>query len=155
MVSRYDFFTIEEVNKIIDVLLNEANINIKQDLKQELYLKYLEITMSRNLDKIKNKSGYIFKCLKNKMQEYLKKEKFISSRLVKFDEEVLLSKQKFDTIHSVVLDFSKLTSMEKQLFYDYFVMGYTQKEIATRRKTSQQQIQYQLIKIKSKLKNSQ
>lgn len=143
----------DEINKMIDVIVNKENKDIRQDLKQELYLKYLELLNSKKLKTVENTNNYVFTCLKHRAKEYLKKEKAFTSLLTRFDDALLI-KEHSQINYTFELDLSVLSLNEKQLFFEYFIVGYTQKEMAIKRKTSQQQINYKLNKIKTKIKNS-
>ena len=152
MLDRYDFLS-GEIDKMIDVIVSKECNDVRQDLRQELYLKSFELLQSEKLKTVKDIKKYIFICLNNKAIEYLKKERALASRLIKFDDALLLKKYT-QTNYTFELDLSILSLTEKQLFFEYFIKGYTQKEIAIKRKTSQQQINYKLNKIKTKIKNS-
>lgn len=145
MEKSKDILSNEKIMKQIEVIISKYDIKYHEDLRQELYLKTIEIL---NSDKnINNIESYLFITLKNKAIKYVKQESQ-KSEYIEFDEkkDYHISYQHFNFSFM-----SYLSKIEKSVFVYYFICGYSKKEIANKLNTYPKKVNLIIEKIKNKL----
>ena len=85
METNFDVEKCNIIAKQIEVIISKYDKKYHEDLKQEIYLKILEINKRKN--KIKNYDSYLFISLRNHASKYMSKE-LLKDSYVEFDENI-------------------------------------------------------------------
>lgn len=150
MDKKTPVFENSNIEQMIDVIVNGTNVDDKEDLKQELYKKVVKLTTGCNNNHINNLEKYIFICLKNKAKTYAIKDHERKNKILSFNENISLNFYEENNIN--FLETLDLFEEEKSLLYEHFYEGYTQKEMAIKRNTTQQNISFRINKILKKIR---
>jgi len=141
---------------IIDYLLSSVKPEIKEDLKQELYMLTWDILNSQSIPD--NIDSYIFIALKNKRNKLLKQSIYQRSLSLNVGQDEsdteLLDSIVDEKQHHKFADFridldrimNTLTDYEKQILDDYFFNNLKESEIAKKYGVTQQSISKTLRK---------
>ena len=138
-------FNIDKNKKIInmiDVIISKYNQKFHDDLKQELFLKTLEL-INNNI-KTKSFESYLFVALKNHAYKYVKQETK-QNDYIEYDDNIKYNPY-INSFEYLLL--TNLTKLEQYVFVMHFIYGYTKKEISINLKTYPKKVCSIINKIK-------